>query len=154
MKTLAVMSMAFLPATFLAAVFAMPSLTGDRTSGPGFKVYLALSIPTTVAILLGWAAITQRQAIRVLLPSLRIRLESTHLQDLFSWDTITQYHRQLVQRVRQGIERQSKSSSPEQDVDMASVESQRRKHSAENDQLPQRDVAGSSQQPQSSPPGA
>jgi hypothetical protein len=41
MKTLAVMTMAFLPATFLATVFAMPSLALDQP--PGFNVYLAVS---------------------------------------------------------------------------------------------------------------
>lgn len=65
MKTLAVMTMAFLPATFLATVFAIPGLTRDQP--PGFSVYLAVSIPTTVAILLAWAGITQRQVIRDLL---------------------------------------------------------------------------------------
>lgn len=69
MKTLAVMTMAFLPATSLATVFAMPGLTRDEP--PGFNVYLAVSIPTTVAILLGWAAITQRQVMRDLLRDVR-----------------------------------------------------------------------------------
>jgi hypothetical protein len=65
MKTLAVMTMVFLPATFYASVFAMPSLSVDQP--PDFKVYLALAIPTTAAILLAWAAITQRQIIRDLI---------------------------------------------------------------------------------------
>ncbi|OIW25352.1 hypothetical protein CONLIGDRAFT_91180 [Coniochaeta ligniaria NRRL 30616] len=78
MKTLAVMTMAFLPATFLASVFAMPSLAVDKP--PRFGVYLAVTIPTTVAILLGWAAITQRQVIRDLLVDVRRRTVSTSLK--------------------------------------------------------------------------
>ncbi|KAB5566777.1 hypothetical protein GE09DRAFT_1284507 [Coniochaeta sp. 2T2.1] len=64
MKTLAVVTMAFLPATFLATVFAMPSLSTSPPTGPGLKVFLAIAIPTTVAILLLWAGVTQRQIIR------------------------------------------------------------------------------------------
>lgn len=82
MKTLAVMTMAFLPATFLASVFAMPSLVLDQP--PGFNVYLAISIPTTIAILLGWAAITQRQAIRESLQGVSLRRPSSKPKDLNS----------------------------------------------------------------------
>ncbi|KAB5566743.1 hypothetical protein GE09DRAFT_745768 [Coniochaeta sp. 2T2.1] len=54
MKTVAVMTMAFLPATFVATVFAMPSLTANSPTELGLGLYLAVAIPTTIGILLLW----------------------------------------------------------------------------------------------------
>lgn len=57
MKTIAVMTMAFLPATFFAALFAIPSL---QWSQPGhvvqsnFWVYWAFTIPATLLVFLFW----------------------------------------------------------------------------------------------------
>jgi hypothetical protein len=62
MKAIAVMTMLFLPATFFAALFAMPSLKWDE---PGviqgsFGVYWAFVLPTTAVIFVAWAGIAQR----------------------------------------------------------------------------------------------
>lgn len=71
MKTIAFMTMFFLPATFFSTVFAMPGLNLEQA--PAFKTYLALSITTTVAIILAWAVITQRQVLRDMLLDLSNR---------------------------------------------------------------------------------
>jgi len=61
MKTIAVLTMVFLPATFLSALFSMPSLGWD---GPEkFKLYWACVIPLTVVTFILWAGITQREQI-------------------------------------------------------------------------------------------
>ncbi|KAI9711518.1 MAG: hypothetical protein M1820_002082 [Bogoriella megaspora] len=56
MKTIAIMTMGFLPATFLAALFAVPSLQWDQPTviGSRFWVYWAITIPTTVLVFLVW----------------------------------------------------------------------------------------------------
>jgi len=69
MKTIAVLTMAFLPATFLAAMFSMPSLEWDTSAPDKFVVYWVCVILTTVATFGLWAGITQRQQIRELLKS-------------------------------------------------------------------------------------
>jgi hypothetical protein len=57
MKTVAIMTMLFLPATFYAALFSIPSLDWEK---PGviqtkFWVYWAFTIPTTALVFLVWA---------------------------------------------------------------------------------------------------
>jgi Mg2+ and Co2+ transporter CorA len=54
MKTIATMTMAFLPATFFAALFAVPSLKWDESSviQDKFWVYWAFTIPCTAAVFL------------------------------------------------------------------------------------------------------
>lgn len=67
MKTIAVMTMVFLPATFYAALFAVPSLQWDQGSAiiqDNFWVYWAFTLPTTVAVFLVWLGITGRVWIR------------------------------------------------------------------------------------------
>jgi phosphatidylglycerophosphate synthase len=56
MKTIATMTMAFLPATFIAALFAIPSLQWDKPSviGSRFWVYWAFTIPTTILVFVIW----------------------------------------------------------------------------------------------------
>jgi hypothetical protein len=56
MKTIAIMTMAFLPATFFAALFAVPSLQWDKPSviGSRFWVYWAVTIPTTILVFVIW----------------------------------------------------------------------------------------------------
>lgn len=49
------MTMAFLPATFLAALFAMSPVIQDS-----FWVYWAWAIPVTTVVFLIWAGIVQR----------------------------------------------------------------------------------------------
>ncbi|ORY66138.1 uncharacterized protein BCR38DRAFT_429338 [Pseudomassariella vexata] len=56
MKVIAIMTMAFLPATFFAALFALPSLDWQS---PGvmdnkFWVYWACTVPTTLAVFILW----------------------------------------------------------------------------------------------------
>ncbi|KAH6878499.1 hypothetical protein BKA58DRAFT_436196 [Alternaria rosae] len=56
MKTIAIMTMIFLPPTFFATLFAMPLLKwdGPKVVQPNFGIYWAVSLPTTVAVLLIW----------------------------------------------------------------------------------------------------
>ncbi|KAH0543961.1 hypothetical protein FGG08_001728 [Glutinoglossum americanum] len=56
MKTIAIMTMGFLPATFYAALFAVPSLHWDQPSviGNRFAVYWAFTIPTTLLVFAVW----------------------------------------------------------------------------------------------------
>lgn len=56
MKTLAVMSMLLLPGTFIAALFAIPSLRWDRADiiGPNFWMFWAMAIPLTVVVFIVW----------------------------------------------------------------------------------------------------
>ncbi|OIW32029.1 hypothetical protein CONLIGDRAFT_678461 [Coniochaeta ligniaria NRRL 30616] len=62
MKTVAVMTMAFLPATFFAALFAVPSLRWDqaRVMQDNFWVYWAFTLPATAIVFLVWYLITQQ----------------------------------------------------------------------------------------------
>ncbi|KAK4161621.1 hypothetical protein QBC43DRAFT_323322 [Cladorrhinum sp. PSN259] len=67
MKTIAVMTMVFLPATFYAALFAVPSLQWDHGSAiiqDNFWVYWAFTLPTTLVVFLVWLGITGRGWIR------------------------------------------------------------------------------------------
>ena len=73
MKTIAVLTIAFLPATFFAALFSMPSLGWDDPHK--FALYFAFTIPVTVAIFGIWAGITQQGAIKEMLFSSRQRSE-------------------------------------------------------------------------------
>ncbi|KAK4443889.1 hypothetical protein QBC34DRAFT_361252 [Podospora aff. communis PSN243] len=61
MKTIAVLTMAFLPATFLAALFSIPSLGWDQPDK--FVLYWACVIPITVLTFALWALLTKRGAI-------------------------------------------------------------------------------------------
>jgi len=56
MKTIAIMTMGFLPATFYAALFSVPSLQWDQPSiiGSRFWVYWAFTIPTTMLVFVVW----------------------------------------------------------------------------------------------------
>jgi FtsH-binding integral membrane protein len=60
MKTVAIMTMAFLPATFFAALFAVPSLRWDQADviQKNFWVYWVFTIPTTAAVFLLWLGAT------------------------------------------------------------------------------------------------
>ncbi|KAK3400845.1 hypothetical protein B0T20DRAFT_319446, partial [Sordaria brevicollis] len=52
MKTIAVLTMAFLPATYLSTLFSMPSLNWDQRKH--FVIYWAIAIPLTLATFLLW----------------------------------------------------------------------------------------------------
>ncbi|KAH8767322.1 hypothetical protein F5883DRAFT_554810 [Diaporthe sp. PMI_573] len=56
MKTIAIMTMAFLPGTFLAALFAVPSLdwSGPKVITNNFWVYWAFTIPFTLVVFTIW----------------------------------------------------------------------------------------------------
>lgn len=67
MKTLAAVTVAFLPGTFVAAFFAMPLFQWDAASdgmvvSKRFWVYWAVTIPLTVLTLVVWVLWTRRQA--------------------------------------------------------------------------------------------
>ncbi|KAK4223360.1 hypothetical protein QBC38DRAFT_487827 [Podospora fimiseda] len=72
MKTIAVLTMAFLPATFLAALFAIPNMGWDERNDLG-KMYLACVVSITFVTFALWAAITQRQQITLLIRGLTLR---------------------------------------------------------------------------------
>jgi hypothetical protein len=61
MKTIAVMTMIFLPGTFFAALFAVPSLRWDQPTviGSRFWVYWTVTIPTTILVFIIWLAVNQ-----------------------------------------------------------------------------------------------
>ena len=56
MKVIAVMTMVFLPGTFLAALFAVPSLQwdSDKVIQDNFWIYWAITLPSTAVVLLLW----------------------------------------------------------------------------------------------------
>jgi hypothetical protein len=62
MKTVAIMTMGFLPATFYAALFAVPSLTWDQPTvvGSRFWVYWAVTLPTTILAFIIWSGVMNR----------------------------------------------------------------------------------------------
>jgi len=67
MKTIAVMTMVFLPATFFAALFAVPSLQWDASPvvQPTFWVYWAFTIPCTILVICVWYVFTSRERTHV-----------------------------------------------------------------------------------------
>ncbi|ETS79640.1 hypothetical protein PFICI_09493 [Pestalotiopsis fici W106-1] len=68
MKTIAIMTMAFLPATFLAALFAIPSLDwqSDDVIQSNHWVYWAFTIPATILVFFLWYLLNQRDFLRCL----------------------------------------------------------------------------------------
>ncbi|KAI4912318.1 hypothetical protein J4E85_011051 [Alternaria conjuncta] len=67
MKTIAIMTMIFLPPTFFATLFAMPLLKwdGPKVIQPSFGIYWAASLPTTAAVLLIWHWMSSEETIFV-----------------------------------------------------------------------------------------
>lgn len=65
MKIIAVMTMVFLPATFFAALFAVPTLRWEEESivSGRFWIYWAFTLPTTALVFIVWLVITQRKGI-------------------------------------------------------------------------------------------
>ena len=61
MKTIAIMTMVFLPGTFLAALFAMPPLRLDTSLvvAHNFWIYWACFAPLTGLVFLVWLAISE-----------------------------------------------------------------------------------------------
>jgi hypothetical protein len=58
MKTIAVMTMVFLPATFFAAFFSLPLLQWDepKVVHDKFWIYWAFTIPSTATVFAVWVA--------------------------------------------------------------------------------------------------
>jgi hypothetical protein len=56
MKTIAIMTMIFLPGTFFATLFAVPSLKWDKPDviQENFWVYWAFTLPVTAVVILVW----------------------------------------------------------------------------------------------------
>lgn len=75
MKTVAIMTMLFLPATFFAALFSMPLFQWNASPvmQNRFWVYCALTFPTTVAIFAVFFLLEQRTHIRTRAQELRAR---------------------------------------------------------------------------------
>ncbi|OIW29000.1 hypothetical protein CONLIGDRAFT_715430 [Coniochaeta ligniaria NRRL 30616] len=69
MKTIAVLTMAFLPATFFAAFFSIPSL--GWTESDKFPLFWACPLPVTLATFVLWAVVTQRKAVKGAVARLR-----------------------------------------------------------------------------------
>lgn len=75
MKTIAVLTMLFLPATFLAAVFSMPCLGWDQPEK--VSLYWACVVPITVVTFAAWAGITQRGQISGIILQFRNRSKAS-----------------------------------------------------------------------------
>ncbi|KAK1783661.1 hypothetical protein QBC45DRAFT_315541 [Copromyces sp. CBS 386.78] len=58
MKSIAILTMFFLPGTFFSALFALPSLGWDQDRH--FALYWAFTVPATLLTFAIWAALTQR----------------------------------------------------------------------------------------------
>lgn len=70
MKVVAIMTMAFLPGTFFAALWAVPSLQweddAETVVGKRFWIYWAFTLPLTVLVFVLWALLTQREELATL----------------------------------------------------------------------------------------
>ena len=69
MKTIAAVTIVFLPGTFIAALFAMPLFQWDavgnnKVVSNRFWIYWAVTVPLTCLTLLFWVLWTKRQARR------------------------------------------------------------------------------------------
>lgn len=66
MKTIAIMTMLFLPATFYAALFSVPSLDWEKSEviQTKFWLYWAFTIPTTALVFLVWAVMNNWKMLR------------------------------------------------------------------------------------------
>jgi hypothetical protein len=66
MKTVAIMTMIFLPGTFFAALFAVPSLDWqtERVVQGKFWVYWAFTLPTTVLVFVIWLLADNRALLK------------------------------------------------------------------------------------------
>ncbi|KAK0106055.1 hypothetical protein ONS95_004560 [Cadophora gregata] len=70
MKTISVMTMLFLPATFFAALFSMPTLQWDQSEvmGNKFWIYWAFTIPVTLLIFFIWTVTNYQASKNFLIP--------------------------------------------------------------------------------------
>lgn len=67
MKTIAVMTMVFLPPTFFATLFSMPLLRWDkeRVMQENFGIYCAFSLPVTFLVFVAWYVMDRKEGDRV-----------------------------------------------------------------------------------------
>ncbi|KAH6987529.1 hypothetical protein BKA56DRAFT_273689 [Ilyonectria sp. MPI-CAGE-AT-0026] len=83
MKSVAIMTMAFLPATFFAALFALPSL--DWNAKPvvqdNFWVYWAFTLPCTALVFVLWAFLTQRKELGYLYTWIRRQISAPKVDE-------------------------------------------------------------------------
>jgi hypothetical protein len=88
MKAIAIMTMAFLPGTFFAALFAVPILKWDdpRVIQPNFWIYWAFTVPFTLVIFVLFLVISERQAIRKRKETLRQKEKVVRRTDTFRSD--------------------------------------------------------------------
>ncbi|KAB5577514.1 hypothetical protein GE09DRAFT_1051720 [Coniochaeta sp. 2T2.1] len=82
MKTIAVLTMAFLPATFFAAFFSIPSL--GWVEPDKFPLFWACTLPVTAATFMLWAGVTQREAMRRLVRDIASRRRERR-EDTSKW---------------------------------------------------------------------
>ena len=82
MKTIAIMTMAFLPATFFAAFFSMPLLewNGGKMIQTRFWIFWAFAIPITALVFVLWYVISKRHAIHK-------RIENKRQRAKLAWRT-------------------------------------------------------------------
>lgn len=114
MQTLAVVTMAFLPATFLATIFAMPILQWEQGMGavmrPELGLYFGLCVPVTLGIFGAWAWLTHRR-----------KLDAERKQSQSKEKLMRQLRRKrenyrpdpLVRRTRLALQQQQKSGDRE-----------------------------------------
>ncbi|KAI1125245.1 hypothetical protein F5Y10DRAFT_11907 [Nemania abortiva] len=85
MKTIAVMTMAFLPGTFFAALFSVPSLRWDQeyVVTDRFWVYWVFTLPVTAAVFLIWMVVSYDERFRTALDAYQRRknMAKTALDD-------------------------------------------------------------------------
>ena len=74
MKTIAITTMAFLPATFFAALFSVPTLQWSQPEvvSDRFWIYPAFALPATIAVFFVWAAWSKWELWRYRLHSERV----------------------------------------------------------------------------------
>lgn len=72
MKAITVITMAFLPATFFATLFAVPTLDwkGESPVTSQFWIYWAFTLPTTALVFVLWIFLTNRDQILALIRTL------------------------------------------------------------------------------------
>jgi hypothetical protein len=88
MKIIAIMIMAFLPGTFFAALFSVPSLQWDKSPviQSNFWVYLAFTFPCTAVVFLVWLISTNMdtRTWRVRITQARRKLDETQVKYMYS----------------------------------------------------------------------
>ena len=88
MKSLAVVTMVFLPGTFVATLFSMPFFDwhgSENLSASGLGIYWATAIPLTVVTLSIWIVWTYLQSVQIRRQNMRAkrsRYEGTDMSEI------------------------------------------------------------------------